>query len=122
MLSRTTKALIGLSASAALALAGPCIAAAQTAMPCVVGQEQQFCSVLWKDDAIEIQLEDGRQLRARRLGRWSTATQDGVPIQQCNMRINLGSDIVYGLLTHSAISGTTLTWPLLQIELPELKP
>ena len=91
-------------------------------MECVVGQEPQTCSVLWQDDALEIQLEDGRQLRARRLGRWSTATQNGVPIQQCNMRINLGNDVVYGLLSRSSITGTTLTWPLLQIALPELKP
>ena len=132
MLSRTIKALIGLSASSALALAGPPTAltetagaeeaVAQTPMRCVVGQEQLTCSVRWQDDAIEIQLEDGRQLRARRLGRWSTATRDGVPIQQCNMRINLGNDVVYGLLSRSSITGTTLTWPMLQIELPELKP
>ena len=122
MLSRTTKALIGLSASWVLALAGLSTAVAQTAMECVVGQEPQTCSVLWQDDALEIQLEDGRQLRARRLGRWSTATQNGVPIQQCNMRINLGNDVVYGLLSRSSITGTTLTWPLLQIALPELKP
>ena len=79
MLSRTIKALIGLSASSALALAGPSTAltetavaeeaVAQTPMRCVVGQEQLTCSVRWQDDAIEIQLEDGRQLRARRLGR-----------------------------------------------------
>ena len=132
MLSRTIKALIGLSASSALALAGPSTAltetavaeeaVAQTPMRCVVGQEQLTCSVRWQDDAIEIQLEDGRQLRARRLGRWSTATRDGVPIQQCNMRINLGNDVVYGLLSRSSITGTTLTWPLLKIVLPELKP
>ena len=132
MLCRTTQVLIGLSASSALVCAMPSTAVAETAvantavartpMQCVVGQEQQTCSVRWQDDAIEIQLEDGRQLRARRLGRWSTATRDGVPIQQCNMRINLGNDVVYGLLSRSSITGTTLTWPMLQIELPELKP
>ena len=132
MLCRTTQVLIGLSASSALVCAMPSTAvamtavaetaAAQTSMGCVVGQEQQTCSVLWQDDVLEIQLEDGRQLRARRLGRWSTTTQDGVPIQQCNMRINLGNDVVYGLLSRSSITGTTLTWPMLQIELPELKP
>ena len=132
MLCRTTQVLIGLSASSALVCAMPSTAvamtavaetaAAQTSMGCVVGQEQQTCSVLWQDDVLEIQLKDGRQLRARRLGRWSTTTQDGVPIQQCNMRINLGNDVVYGLLSRSSITGTTLTWPMLQIELPELKP
>ena len=132
MLCRTTQVLIGLSASSALVCAMPSTAVAETAvantpvartpMQCVVGQEQQTCSVLWQDDVLEIQLEDGRQLRARRLGRWSTATRDGVPIQQCNMRINLGNDVVYGLLSRSSITGTTLTWPLLKIVLPELKP
>ena len=132
MLCRTTQALIGLSASSALVCAMPSTAVAETAvaetavartpMQCVVGQEQQTCSVLWQDDVLEIQLKDGRQLRARRLGRWSTTTQDGVPIQQCNMRINLGNDVVYGLLSRSSITGTTLTWPLLKIVLPELKP
>jgi len=137
MLCRTAQVLIGLSASSALICAMPSTAAAETAvgetavantaaartpMQCVVGQEQQTCSVLWQDDVLEIQLEDGRQLRARRLGRWSTATRDGVPIQQCNMRINLGNDVVYGLLSRSSITGTTLTWPLLKIVLPELKP
>ena len=137
MLSRTAQVLIGLSASSVLAFAMPSKAVAETAVAekvvaekavaptaigCVVGQEQQTCSVLWQDDVLEIQLEDGRQLRARRLGRWSTATRDGVPIQQCNMRINLGNDVVYGLLSRSSITGTTLTWPMLQIELPELKP
>ena len=132
MLCRTTQVLIGLSASSALVCAMPSTAVAETAvantavartpMQCVVGQEQQTCSVLWQDDVLEIQLKDGRQLRARRLGRWSTTTQDGVPIQQCNMRINLGNDVVYGLLSRSSITGTTLTWPMLQIELPELKP
>ena len=132
MLCRTTQVLIGLSASSALVCAMPSTAVAETAvantavartpMQCVVGQEQQTCSVLWQDDVLEIQLKDGRQLRARRLGRWSTTTQDGVPIQQCNMRINLGNDVVYGLLSRSSVTGTTLTWPLLQIALPELKP
>ena len=137
MLCRTAQVLIGLSASSALICAMPSTAAAETAvgetavantaaartpMQCVVGQEQQTCSVLWEDGVLEIQLEDGRQLRARRLGRWSTATRDGVPIQQCNMRINLGNDVVYGLLSRSSITGTTLTWPLLKIVLPELKP
>ena len=132
MLCRTTQVLIGLSASSALVCAMPSTAVAETAvaetavartpMQCVVGQEQQTCSVLWQDDVLEIQLKDGRQLRARRLGRWSTNTQDGVPIQQCNMRINLGNDVVYGLLSRSSVTGTTLTWPLLQIALPELKP
>ena len=132
MLCRTTQVLIGLSASSALVCAMPSTADAETAvantavartpMQCVVGQEQQTCSVLWQDDVLEIQLKDGRQLRARRLGRWSTTTQDGVPIQQCNMRINLGNDVVYGLLSRSSVTGTTLTWPLLQIALPELKP
>ena len=132
MLCRTTQVLIGLSASSALVCAMPSTAVAETAvaetavartpMQCVVGQEQQTCSVLWQDDVLEIQLKDGRQLRARRLGRWSTATRDGVPIQQCNMRINLGNDVVYGLLSRSSITGTTLTWPLLKIVLPELKP
>ena len=137
MLCRTAQVLIGLSASSALICAMPSTAAAETAvgetavantaaartpMQCVVGQEQQTCSVLWQDDVLEIQLEEGRQLRARRLGRWSTATRDGVPIQQCNMRINLGNDVVYGLLSRSSITGTTLTWPLLKIVLPELKP
>ncbi|MBL6801707.1 MAG: hypothetical protein ISQ52_01295 [Synechococcus sp. BS307-5m-G38] len=122
MLSRTSKALIGLSASWILALAWPFAATADTSMRCVIGSEQQACSVLWQDDALEIQLEDGRQLHARRLGRWSTTTRDGVSIKQCNMRINLGDDVVYGLLTRSSITGTTLTWPRLQIELPDLKP
>ena len=132
MLSRTAQVLIGLSASSVLAFAMPSKAVAETAvantavartpMQCVVGQEQQTCSVRWQDDVLEIQLKDGRQLRARRLGRWSTTTQDGVPIQQCNMRINLGNDVVYGLLSRSSITGTTLTWPLLKIVLPELKP
>ena len=46
----------------------------------------------------------------------------GRAITSCNVKITLPNDTAYGLLVRSATEGTTLTWPQLRIEMPELIP
>ena len=89
---------------------------------CVIKAVAQICKVLQTPDTLELSLEDGRTIAARRLGRWRSSGKGATTVDSCNVKITLQGDTAYGLLVRSAEQGTTLTWPQLQIEMPELRP
>ena len=88
---------------------------------CSNGTDQAVCQVERSDDTWSVTLANGQRLQARRLGRWSRKLEAGATLQSCNVRIDLGDEIVYGLLTISTLKGTTLIWPQGRIEIAALK-
>ena len=89
---------------------------------CIINAVAQSCQVVQTPDSLELTLDDGRAIAARRLGRWRSSGNGASTITSCNVKITLANDTAYGLLMRSATEGTTLTWPLLRIEMPELRP
>ncbi|RPG11156.1 MAG: hypothetical protein CBE01_002220 [Planctomycetaceae bacterium TMED241] len=89
---------------------------------CDINAMAQACEVLQTPDTLELSLEDGRTIAARRLGRWRSSGKGATAVDSCNVKITLQNDTAYGLLVRSAEQGTTLTWPQLQIGMPELRP
>ena len=89
---------------------------------CVINAVAQTCQVVQTTDSLELSLDDGRAIAARRLGRWQRSGNGATATSSCNVKITLPNDTAYGLLVRSAVEGTTLTWPQLRIELPELRP
>ena len=89
---------------------------------CVINAVSQRCQVVQTTDSLELSLDDGRAIAARRLGRWRRSGKGATATSSCNVKITLPNDTAYGLLVRSAEEGTTLTWPQLRIELPELRP
>jgi hypothetical protein len=87
---------------------------------CRNGTREAVCSVKLDDDSLELKLEPDLMLQARRLGRWRTSHQDGITTRSCNARIDLGSEVVYGVLQISSSTGTSLIWPQQRIEIPDL--
>jgi len=79
-------------------------------MSCANGFLLTPCKVDFNNTTLTIILANGDQLIARRLGRWSTTTVEGQTERSCNMRIDLGDEVVYGLLQISAAEGAQLTW------------
>ena len=71
---------------------------------CIINAVAQSCQVVQTTDSLELSLDNGRA------------------ITSCNVKITLPNDTAYGLLVRSATEGTTLTWPQLRIEMPELIP
>ena len=89
---------------------------------CVINAVAQSCQVVQTPDSLELSLDDGRAIAARRLGRWRRSVPGATATSSCNVKITLPNDTAYGLLVRSEVEGTTLTWPQLRIELPELRP
>ena len=89
---------------------------------CIINAVAQSCQVVQTTDSLELNLDDGRAIAARRLGRWRSSGNGASAITSCNVKITLANDTAYGLLMRSAAEGTTLIWPLLRIEMPELRP
>ena len=87
---------------------------------CSNGSRQAPCSVKLNDDNLELRLETGRVLSARRLGHWRVSQQEGVTTRSCNARINLGDTVMYGVLRISSSTGTSLIWPQGRIDIPAL--
>lgn len=87
---------------------------------CSNGTTTARCEVSLDDNDLKLKLNNGNSLSARRLGRWSNAERDGEQVRSCNVRINLGDEIVYGLLRIHTKDGTSLIWPQRQIDIPEL--
>ena len=87
---------------------------------CSNGTTTTSCEVSLDDNVLKLKLNNGNSLSARRLGRWSEAERDGERVRSCNVRINLGDQIVYGLLRIDTKNGTWLIWPQRQIDIPEL--
>lgn len=79
-------------------------------MSCSNGVLVTPCKVDFNNTTLTIILSNGDQLIARRLGRWTTTTAEGKTERSCNMRIDLGDEVVYGLLQISATEGAQLTW------------
>lgn len=78
--------------------------------PCVIGFNN--------NTTVDITFANGNQLIARRLGRWSIKMHDETTQRSCNVRIDLGDEVVYGLLQISASKGAQLTWSRGQITIP----
>ena len=87
---------------------------------CSNGSRQAPCSVKLNADNLELRLENGRVLSARRLGRWRFSQQAGGTTRSCNARIDLGDAVVYGVLRISSSTGTSLIWPQQRIDIPAL--
>ena len=87
---------------------------------CSNGTRQAPCSVRLDDSSLEVRLGPDQVLKTRRLGRWRISHQDGITIRSCNARIDLGDEIVYGILQISSTTGTSLIWPQKRIDIPEL--
>jgi len=87
---------------------------------CSNGSRQATCSVKLNADNLELRLENGRVLSARRLGRWRVSQQAGDTTRSCNARIDLGDAVVYGVLRISSSTGTSLIWPQQRIDIPDL--
>ena len=87
---------------------------------CSNGTRQAPCSVKLNTDSLELRLETGLMLSARRLGRWRISHQDGITTRSCNARIDLGDAVVYGVLRISSSTGTSLIWPRQRIDIPAL--
>ena len=86
-------------------------------MALVGGSEQ---GVTLDDNSLQLKLEPDLMLQARRLGRWRMSHQDGITTRSCNARIDLGSEVVYGVLRISSSTGTSLIWPQQKLEIPDL--
>ena len=89
---------------------------------CIINAVAQSCQVVQTTDSLELSLDNGRAITARRLGRWRLSGNGASAITSCNVKITLPNDTAFGLLVRSATEGTTLTWPQLRIEMPELIP
>ena len=89
---------------------------------CIINAVAQSCQVVQTPDSLELSLDDGRAIAARRLGRWRRSGNGATATSSCNVKITLPNDTAYGLLVRSEVERTTLTWPQLRIELPELRP
>ena len=87
---------------------------------CSNGTRQATCSVKLNTDSLELRLETGLMLSARRLGRWRISHQDGITTRSSNARIDLGDAVVYGVLRISSSTGTSLIWPQQRIDIPDL--
>ena len=87
---------------------------------CSNGTRQAPCSVRLDDGSLEVRLDPDHVLKARRLGRWRISHQDGITTRSCNARIDLGDRIVYGVLRISSTTGTSLIWPQMRIDIPDL--
>ena len=88
---------------------------------CSNGTRNAPCSVKLDDDSLELRLDPNLLLQARRLGRWRISRQDGITTHSCNARIDLGSEVVYGVLRISSTTGTSLIWAQQRIDIPELQ-
>ena len=88
---------------------------------CSNGASSADCQAQLSEDALSLTLENGQHLTAKRLGRWKEGRTDGVRERSCNVRIDLGDDFVYGLLTVNAQTGTSLVWPQQRIDIRDLK-
>ena len=88
---------------------------------CSNGTRNAPCSVKLDDDSLELRLDPNLLLKARRLGRWRISRQDGITTHSCNARIDIGSDVVYGVLRISSTTGTSLIWAQQRIDIPELQ-
>ena len=88
---------------------------------CSNGTRNAPCSVKLDDDSLELRLDPNLLLKARRLGRWRISRQDGITTHSCNARIDLGTDVVYGVLRISSTTGTSLIWAQQRIDIPELQ-
>ena len=100
--------------------ASPTMAAEVGQRVCSNGTNQAPCSVRLTNDSLELRLEPGLRLNARRLGRWRVSHQDGITTRSCNARIDLGDEVVYGVLRISPSTGTSLIWPQQRIDIPDL--
>ena len=87
---------------------------------CRNGTREAVCSVTLDDNSLELKLESDLMLQARRLGRWRMSHQDGITTRSCNARIDLGSEVLYGVLRISSSTGTSLIWPQQKLEIPDL--
>ena len=96
------------------------IAAESVQRVCSNGTNQATCSIRLDEDSLELRLHPDLLLKARRLGRWRVSKQDGITTRSCNTRIDLGTEIVYGVLRISSSTGTSLIWPQQRIDIPDL--
>ena len=106
--------------SAALVAAASAVAADFNQRLCSNGTRQAPCSVKLDDSSLEVRLGPDQVLKTRRLGRWRISHQDGITTRSCNARIDLGDEIVYGVLQISSTTGTSLIWPQKRIDIPDL--
>jgi len=89
---------------------------------CIINAVTETCQVVQTTDTLVLSLDDGRALSASRLGHWRRSGKGAAAVDSCNVKITLHNDTAYGLLVRSKEKGTTLTWPQLRIEMPELRP
>ena len=85
---------------------------------CSNGTSQAPCNVRLNADSLELRLDPNVRLNARRLGGWRISHQDGITTRSCNARIDLGNEVVYGVLRISSSTGTSLIWPQQRIDIP----
>ena len=88
---------------------------------CSNGTRNAPCSVKLDDDSLELRLDPNLLLKAQRLGRWRISRQDGITTHSCNARIDLGSEVVYGVLRISSTTGSSLIWAKQRIDIPKLQ-
>ena len=53
---------------------------------CVINALAQACEVLQTPDTLELSLEDGRTIAARRLGRWRSSGKRATAVDSCNVK------------------------------------
>ena len=87
---------------------------------CSNGTSQAPCNVSLNANSLELRLDPNLRLKARRLGRWRISHQGGITTRSCNARIDLGDEVVYGVLRISSSTGTSLIWPQQRIDIPAL--
>jgi len=87
---------------------------------CSNGTSQAPCNVRLNAISLELRLDPNLRLKARRLGRWRISHQGGITTHSCNARIDLGDEVVYGVLRISSSTGTSLIWPQQRIDIPAL--
>lgn len=87
---------------------------------CHNGARQTACWVRLVESTLELRLDNGFRLEAKRLGRWRINNKDGVTTRSSNARIDLQGEVVYGVLRISSDTGTSLIWPQQRIEIPDL--
>ena len=87
---------------------------------CSNGTSQAPCNVRLNAISLELRLDPNLRLKARRLGRWRISHQGGITTHSCNARIDLGDEVVYGVLRISSSTGTSLIWPQQRIDIPDL--
>ena len=96
------------------------MAAALEQRICSNGTSQARCSVRLDQNGLEVRLHTNQTLNARRLGHWRISQQDGITTQSCNARIDLGDEVVYGVLRINSSTGTSLIWPQQRIDIHNL--